>query len=64
MHEGGLSVAAGPSAGGSVRAVYITALYGWGIVGRAAGGVVSGLGDGAPFLITGMLASLSVMPVV
>ncbi len=62
--ESWLLLASDPKARGRVLAVYMIALYGSGMFGQAALGLVSGLGDSAPFLITGMLASLSVMPVV
>ncbi|MGC1330482.1 MULTISPECIES: MFS transporter [unclassified Pseudomonas] len=62
--ESWLLLASDPKARGRVLAVYMIALYGSGMFGQAAIGLVSGLGDSAPFLIAGMLASLSVMPVV
>ncbi|WP_287814825.1 MFS transporter, partial [Pseudomonas sp.] len=62
--ESWLLLASDPKSRGRVLAVYMIALYGSGMFGQAAIGLVSGLGDSAPFLIIGTLASLSVMPVV
>ena len=49
---------------GRLLALYMIALYGAGVVGQAVLGELVGLGATAPFMVAGMLAALSVMPIV
>ena len=48
---------------GRLLALYMIALYGAGVLGQAALGEVTGWGDTSPFMVAGMLASLSVLPI-
>lgn len=49
---------------GRLLALYMIALYGAGVLGQATLGEITGWGDTAPFMVAGMLASLSVLPIV
>ncbi|CAG8863351.1 putative MFS-type transporter YcaD [Pseudomonas fluorescens] len=49
---------------GRLLALYMIALYGAGVLGQATLGVITGWGETAPFMVAGMLASLSVLPIV
>lgn len=49
---------------GRLLAVYMIALYGSGMLGQMKLGVINGWGDAAPFMVAGMLSSLSVLPMV
>lgn len=49
---------------GRLLALYMIAFYGAGVLGQAALGEITGWGDTAPFMVAGMLASLSVLPIV
>ncbi|WP_144637411.1 MFS transporter [Bordetella genomosp. 13] len=49
---------------GRLLAVYMIVLYGSGMLGQLKLGTIDGWGDTAPFMVAGMLASLSVMPMV
>ncbi|MDF0732924.1 MFS transporter [Pseudomonas entomophila] len=49
---------------GRLLALYMIALYGAGVLGQALLGKLVGMGDTAPFMVAGMLAALSVMPIV
>ena len=49
---------------GRLLALYMIALYGAGVLGQATLGVITGWGETAPFMMAGMLASLSVLPIV
>ena len=49
---------------GRLLALYMIVFYGSGMFGQAALGQINALGQTAPFMIAGMLASLSVMPMV
>ncbi|MBN8413190.1 MFS transporter [Halomonas denitrificans] len=47
---------------GRLLALYMIALYGSGVLGQLLLGVTQNLGDTAPFMVVGALASLSVLP--
>ncbi|MYL22483.1 MFS transporter [Halomonas alkaliantarctica] len=47
---------------GRLLALYMISLYAAGVIGQLLLGVVSGMGETAPFMVIGMLASLSVLP--
>ena len=49
---------------GRLLALYMIVLYGAGVLGQAFLGKITGLGDTAPFMVAGMLATLSVLPIV
>ena len=49
---------------GRLLALYMIAFYGAGVVSQAALGEIAGWGDQAPFMMAGMLAALSVLPIV
>lgn len=49
---------------GRLLALYMIAFYGAGVLSQAGLGALSGWGDTAPFMVAGMLASLSVLPIV
>ncbi|WP_342648748.1 MFS transporter [Pseudomonas sp. REB1044] len=49
---------------GRLLALYMIALYGAGVLGQALLGDLVSLGDSAPFTVAGMLAALSVLPIV
>ncbi|WP_109513847.1 MFS transporter [Pseudomonas ovata] len=49
---------------GRLLAIYMIALYGAGMLGQLQLGVINAWGETAPFMIAGMLASLSVLPMV
>jgi len=49
---------------GRILALYMIALYGSGMIGQAFLGSINAMGDVAPFMVAGMLASLSVLPIV
>jgi len=49
---------------GRILALYMIALYGSGMMGQAGLGVIDSWGTVAPFMAAGMLASLSVLPIV
>ena len=49
---------------GRLLALYMITLYGAGVLGQATLGEITGWGDTAPFMVAGMLASLSVLPIV
>lgn len=62
--ESWLLMAADPKLRGRLLAVYMISLYGAGMLGQAMLGAVDASGAAAPFMVAGMLASLSVMPMV
>ncbi len=49
---------------GRLLALYMIALYGAGMLGQLQLGAIDGWGDQAPFMVAGMLASMSVLPMV
>lgn len=49
---------------GRLLALYMIALYGAGVLGQAMLGSLVEMGDTAPFMVAGMLAALSVLPIV
>ena len=49
---------------GRLLALYMIAFYGAGVLSQAALGSIAGWSDGAPFMVAGMLAALSVLPIV
>lgn len=49
---------------GRLLAVYMIALYGSGMLGQMNLGLINAWGDAAPFMVAGMLGSLSVLPMV
>lgn len=49
---------------GRLLALYMIAFYGAGVLSQAGLGELAGWGDTAPFMVAGMLASLSVLPIV
>ncbi|MHA6160170.1 MFS transporter [Pseudomonas sichuanensis] len=49
---------------GRLLALYMIAFYGAGVIAQAALGEISSWGDTAPFMLAGMLATLSVLPIV
>ncbi|WP_371857283.1 MFS transporter [Pseudomonas sp. Irchel 3F5] len=49
---------------GRLLALYMIVLYGAGVLGQATLGEITSLGENAPFMVAGMLASLSVLPIV
>ncbi|QXI36206.1 MFS transporter [Pseudomonas xantholysinigenes] len=49
---------------GRLLALYMIAFYGAGVIAQAALGEITSLGDTAPFMLAGMLATLSVLPIV
>ena len=49
---------------GRLLALYMIAFYGAGVIAQAGLGEVTGWGDTAPFMVAGMLATLSVLPIV
>lgn len=62
--ESWLLLAAEPKTRGRILALYMVALYGSSVLGQALLGQMDALGEAAPFILAGMLASLSVLPVV
>ncbi|WP_163649180.1 MFS transporter [Modicisalibacter sp. 'Wilcox'] len=60
--ESWLLTAADPRVRGRLLAMYMIALYGAGVVGQLLLGAAEGAGIQAPFMIVGLLASLSVLP--
>ncbi|AZR94656.1 MFS transporter [Bordetella trematum] len=62
--ESWLLMAADSAMRGRLLAFYMIALYGSGVAGQAALGAIAGWGEAAPFMVAGMLASLSVLPMV
>lgn len=62
--ESWLLLAGDPKMRGRLLALYMIALYGSGMLGQVQLGAITQLGDMAPFMIAGLLASLSVMPMV
>ena len=61
--ESWLLLAAEPKMRGRILAIYMVALYGSSVLGQAALGRINEWGAEAPFIIAGLLASLSVMPI-
>jgi MFS family permease len=51
-----------PKSRGRLLALYMISLYAAGVLGQLLLGVVNGMGETAPFIVIGMLASLSVLP--
>ena len=49
---------------GRLLALYMIAFYGAGVIAQAALGEITAMGDTAPFMLAGMLATLSVLPIV
>lgn len=49
---------------GRLLALYMIAFYGAGVIAQAGLGVTAQLSDSAPFMLAGMLAALSVLPIV
>lgn len=49
---------------GRLLALYMIAFYGAGVLAQAALGEITGLGASAPYMVAGMLAALSVLPIV
>ena len=49
---------------GRLLALYMIAFYGAGVLSQAGLGELANMGDMAPFMVAGMLASLSVLPIV
>ncbi|TDJ79077.1 MFS transporter [Pseudomonas putida] len=49
---------------GRLLALYMIAFYGAGVIAQATLGEITGWGETAPFMVAGMLAALSVMPIV
>ncbi|MEE9680767.1 MFS transporter [Pseudomonas moraviensis] len=49
---------------GRLLALYMIVLYGAGVLGQATLGTITGMSDSAPFMVAGMLAALSVLPIV
>ncbi|WP_153787832.1 MFS transporter [Pseudomonas sp. EMN2] len=49
---------------GRLLALYMIAFYGAGVIAQAALGEITSWGDTAPFMLAGMLATLSVLPIV
>ena len=49
---------------GRLLALYMIAFYGAGVIAQAGLGEITRLGDTAPFMLAGMLAALSVLPIV
>ncbi|MBC7212789.1 MAG: MFS transporter, partial [Pseudomonas sp.] len=49
---------------GRLLALYMIAFYGAGVIAQAGLGEVTGWGETAPFMVAGMLATLSVLPIV
>ncbi|TFF41663.1 MFS transporter [Pseudomonas sp. RIT623] len=49
---------------GRLLALYMIAFYGAGVIAQAGLGEITRLGDTAPFMLAGMLATLSVLPIV
>jgi MFS family permease len=62
--ESWLLLSADQKVRGRVLALYMIALYGSGMLGQLQLGVIDGWGVTAPFMAAGMLASLSVLPIV
>ena len=62
--ESWLLLAAEPKVRGQLLALYMIALYGSTVIGQSQLGSMLKLGPTAPFLIAGVLASLSVVPIV
>lgn len=62
--ESWLLLAGDPKMRGRLLAFYMISLYGSGMLGQVQLGALTQLGDMAPFMVAGLLASLSVMPMV
>lgn len=62
--ESWLLLAADQKMRGRLLALYMIALYGSGMAGQAVMGHLNAMGDTVPFIVAGILASLSVLPVV
>lgn len=62
--ESWLLLAADPTVRGRLLAFYMIALYGSSMLGQASLGAVNALNPMAPFVLAGLLASLSVLPMV
>ncbi|ANY86963.1 MULTISPECIES: MFS transporter [Pseudomonas] len=62
--ESWLLLAGDPKIRGRLLALYMIAFYGAGVLAQATLGEVTGWGETAPFMVAGMLATLSVLPIV
>jgi len=62
--ESWLLMAGDPKRRGQLLAIYMIVFYGSGMLGQLKLGTINGWGATAPFMVAGMLASLSVMPMV
>jgi len=62
--ESWLLLASDPKTRGRLLAIYMIALYGSGMLGQLKLGLITQWGDAAPFMIAGMLAALSALPMV
>jgi MFS family permease len=62
--ESWLLLASDPKIRGRMLALYMIALYGSGMLGQLWLGTINDMGSNVPFMIAGILASLSVLPIV
>ncbi|EKT4467732.1 MFS transporter [Pseudomonas putida] len=62
--ESWLLLAGDPKIRGRLLALYMIAFYGAGVLAQATLGEITGWGATAPFMVAGMLATLSVVPIV
>lgn len=62
--ESWLLLAGDPKIRGRLLALYMISFYGAGVLAQATLGEVTGWGETAPFMVAGMLATLSVLPIV
>ena len=62
--ESWLLMSGDQKARGRLLALYMMALYGSGVIGQTQLGLIDAMGDNAPFMVAGLLASLSVLPMV
>ena len=62
--ESWLLLAGDPKIRGRLLAIYMIALYGSGMLGQMKLGLINSWGASAPFMVAGMLGSLSVLPMV
>jgi MFS family permease len=61
--ESWMLLAADPKVRGRVLALYMIAFYGSGMLGQVWLGALNGMGENIPFMVAGILASLSVLPI-
>lgn len=62
--ESWLLLASDPKIRGRMLALYMIALYGSGMLGQVGLGAINAMGDNIPFMVAGILAAMSLLPIV